>query len=107
MRRPVVLPVLALMTAPLFGCGRPSSPPADQGSSASDPAATKVDDAVEILKAIEAARSVGPAAGGVNTNVAQVGSHRLKSTMDVSVSTAMQDERAVLGFGGRKLAVEF
>ena len=37
----------------------------------------------------------------------QVGSHRIKTSMDVPISTSMQNEKAVINFGGRKLAVEF
>jgi hypothetical protein len=67
-----------------------------------------VDEATEIVKSInESIKSSGPALPGVNVGVTQVGTHRVKTTMDVSVSTAFQDERAVVSFGGRTLAVEF
>ena len=103
MRRPIASPLLAMTTLLLFGCGQASNPPVNPG-----PAAKGVDDASEILKAVnESIKANGPLASGVTQGVTQVGSHRLKTITDVPISTAMQDERAVVSFGGRKLAVEF
>jgi hypothetical protein len=108
MRWPVALPVLALMTLPLFGCGQTSSPPPVPSPPAVDPQAKQVSDAAEIIKGInEAVKSSGPLAAGVSFGVTQVGSHRVKTTMDVPASTVVQDEKAVVDFGGRKLTIEF
>jgi hypothetical protein len=108
MRRPIASPLLALMTLLLFGCGQTSNPPVNPGPAARDPATKGVDDAVEILKAInEANKAAGPLASGVSQGVTQVGSHRIKTIVDVSTSTVLQDERAVVSLGERKLAVEF
>jgi hypothetical protein len=108
MCKQVALPVLALITPLLFGCGQTSSPPVVPVA-APVPAPQKgVDDAAEILKSInESIKSSGPAPSGTNVGVVQVGSRRIKTIMDVIVSTVVQDERAVVSFGGRKLAVEF
>jgi hypothetical protein len=98
------------LTAPLLaGCGQALAPPASPSPPAGATAADRdVDDATEILKGINAAlKSGGPAAEGVNRSVSQVGSHRVMTAMDVRISTVLQDEKAVLGFGGRTLALEF
>ena len=108
MRKQVALPGLALITASLFGCGQASSPPVVPVPAPVPTPQTGVDDAAEILKAInESIKSSGPIPSGTNVGVTQVGSHRIKTIMDVTVSTVVQDERAVLVFGGRKLAIEF
>jgi len=103
MRRLIASPLLALTPSLLFGCGQASNPPVGQG-----PAAKGVDDTSEVIKVIKNAQDQAAASGGgVSQNVAQVGSHRVKSIADVPISTAMGVERAVVSFGGRKLAVEF
>jgi hypothetical protein len=109
MRTYVALFVLVLMTALPAGCGQATAPPPAGGPPASAPAADRgVDEATEILKGInESMKSSGPAGEGVNRSVAQVGSHRVMTIMDVSVSTEFQDERAVLSFGGRTLTLAF
>jgi hypothetical protein len=106
MRQQVALPGLVLITASLFGCGQTPSPPAVP---ASVPSPQKgVDDAAEILKGVnKTIDSHGPIPPGATLNVTQVGSHRLTAIMDVNVSTVVQDERAVVSFGERKLTVEF
>jgi hypothetical protein len=106
MRKQVALSLLALTTPLLFGCGQTSSPPAVP---APVPSPQKgVDDATEILKGInESIKSSGPTPPGSTVSVTQVDSHRVKTIMDAPVSTVVQDERAVIDFGGRKLAVEF
>jgi hypothetical protein len=109
MHRPVALFLLVLMTPSLSGCGQASTPPAGSGPVATESAADRgVDDATEILKAINASRkSSGPAGEGVNHSVVQVGSRTVKTIMDVSVSTVVQDEHTVVSFGGRTLTLEF
>jgi hypothetical protein len=110
MHRPAVLRGLVLMILLPFGCGQASSPAVAPALNppASDPVARGVDDATEILKAINKnLKSGGPATEGVNQSVTQVGSHRLKSVMDVSVSSSIQDDKAVVSFGGRTLDIEF
>jgi hypothetical protein len=98
MRWPVVLSLLVLVTPSSSGCGR----------AANDPAPAGADDTAKILKSItESIKTGAPAAPGVNRGVAHVGSHTLRTTIDMPVSTVMQDERAVVSFGGRKVAVEF
>jgi hypothetical protein len=67
-----------------------------------------VDDATQILKSInQATKSSGPVGEGVNRSVAQVGSHRIMTIMDVPVSTVFQDEKAVVSFDGRTLTLDF
>jgi hypothetical protein len=108
MRIPVALTGFALLPPLLFGCGQRSSAPAGPGPSGSESADKEMADAVEILKSInKGIESRGPAAPGMNVNVVQVGTHRLKTTADVSVSTVINDNRAVVGLGGQTLAVEF
>jgi|SRR5579864_604980 len=108
MRRPVALSVLALMAPLLAGCGQASNPDAGPGPKTNDQAAGGVNDATKILKEInEAIKSADPAVPGLNHGMTQVGSHRLKTSMDVSASTSFHDERAVVSFGGQTLTVEF
>jgi hypothetical protein len=110
MRMQVALSVLALITAPLLGCGQTSSPPAVPAPAPAPVSSTQkgVDDAAEILKSInKSIESSGPVPSGTNVGVTNVGSRILKTIMDVTVSTVVQDDRAVVGFGGRKLVVEF
>ena len=110
MRWPVALSVLGLMTLLLFGCGRSPSPPASPGPTGGGPA-KPADDPVALIKAVQAAASSGgvggASAGGTTNGVMQVGSHKLKITIDVPVSYSMQDESAVVNFDGRKMVVEF
>jgi hypothetical protein len=108
MRWPVALPVLALTTLPLFGCGQTSSPPPVPSPPAVDPQAKQVSDATEIIKNMnKAVESAGPLPAGVSFTATQVGSHLVKTTMDVPASTVAQGEKAVVDFGGRKLTIEF
>jgi hypothetical protein len=103
MRRSIALPLLALMTLLLFGCGQASNPPVGPG-----PAAKGAEDASEILKGInESIKASGPLPSGVSLNLTQAGPHQIKTIADVPISTAMQDERGIVSFGGRKLAVQF
>jgi hypothetical protein len=94
--------LLALMTSLLFGCGQASNPPVGPG-----PAAKGAEDASEILKGINESIKASGSASASGQSLTQVGSHRIKTIADVPISTAMQDERGVVSFSGRKLAVEF
>jgi hypothetical protein len=103
MRRPIASPLLALTTLLLFDCGQASNPPVNPG-----PATKGAEDASEILKGInESIKASGPLPSGVSLNLTQEGPHQIKTIADVPISTAMKDERAVVSFVGRKLAVEF
>ena len=44
---------------------------------------------------------------GVNFGVTQVGAYQLKTEMDVSISTVLQDQTASLSFGGTTLQIDF
>jgi hypothetical protein len=93
---PAVAPVPAPAPAPAPVASQPKSPD------------TGVDDATRILKDLNASiKASGPAPPGVNQSWTQVGSHRIKTSMDVFASTELKDERAVISFGGRTLVVEF
>jgi hypothetical protein len=104
MRRLAPWPVIVLIAAPQFGCGQQSNPPAVPAPSAQK----GVDDAVEILKGVnESIKSSEPTPPGTTMGVTQVGSHRLKTVADVPTSSTINEERAVVSLGGRKLSVEF
>ena len=104
MRWPVTLSGLALMTWLLLGCGQASSPSAGPGA----PPDGGVIDATKLLKAInESAKSGDPAGVGLNYGVIEMGPHRLKTIIDVPVTTLIQNERATVRFGGKTLVVEF
>jgi hypothetical protein len=100
--------VLVLMAPLLPGCGGSSSPPASPSPATNAPASAGVDDAVKILKGVnESLESGGPVPAGATRGVTQVGSHRLKTTIDVPMMTEFHDERAVVSFGGRRVTVAF
>lgn len=106
MRWPLTLPVFALVTLISTGCGQPSNLSTGPGPTANPKTLdTSVQDSAEILKEINKTSNAVPE--GASQSMTQVGSHRLKTIMDVPASTAMQDERAVITFGSRKVAVEF
>jgi hypothetical protein len=105
MRKQVAFSAIALIAVMSSGCGQAPTPVVP----APVPTPQKgVDDAAEILKGVnESIKSIGPLPPGVNASLTQVGSHRIKTVSDVNVSTEIHDERAIVGFGGRKLAVQF
>jgi hypothetical protein len=103
MRWPFAWSLFALMIPLPLGCGQASRPPAGP-----DPAAAGVNEATEILKGInDSIKSEGPREEGVNYGWTQVGTHRIKTVMDVPVSSTISDERAVVTFKERKLTIDF
>ena len=107
MKWPVALCRLTLMTPLLVGCGQAPRPPAQPVPPGGGPA-HQVDDSEALLKAVTAASSHGgSAAGGAGNGTMQVGSHTLKTNMDVPATEVMEYERATVLFHGRTLVVEF
>jgi hypothetical protein len=100
--------MLVLMALLPYGCGQGPGRSAAPSAPASEPAATGVNEAAEMLKGInESIKSEAPLGPGVNMGVTQVGSHRLKTVMDVPSSATIQDESGTISFGQRKVAIDF
>jgi hypothetical protein len=93
----------------LAGCTHEPKPIPTPAPSASGPATggTNPGGADAIARTVQQAMANGPVAPGTNRGTVQVGSHKLVTTFDVPVTTAMEGERAVLRFGKQSLVVDF
>jgi hypothetical protein len=110
---------LALMTGLLPGCNPGSNPPTGAGPPAgggirqgkaengSAAGGVKQTDLEWVDRTAAPGSGGGPMPPGVNRIINGSGSHTFKATMDVSVSSDMEGERAVIDFGGRRLVIDF
>lgn len=94
-----------------LGCSSATAPP-DSTKAPASPDKSKegasVEDAAAILKSInEAMPKDGQLPPGMNFGVTQIGPYQLKTEMDVSISTVLQDQIASLIFGENTLQINF
>jgi hypothetical protein len=106
MDRPVVLPLLVLMTVLPMGCRETPSPPQANPVPTADPAAL-IKAATAAVKAAGDSTARSSSAGGATQSMIHVNSNTLKLNSDVPMDSSMQGAIAVVNLGKRKLVVEF